>query len=112
MGNTAPLPATVQSAAIKVCRDALHWRDDLRAVFITAGVPAPLYQKYDDLGFSKAKLARAVFNELQERGEAGFVVQRKEILSANPSILEDLGRRLMNSGPLEVGETIGRRDEM
>lgn len=77
MGNTEPLPATVQSAAIKVCRDALHWRDDLRAVFITAGVPAPFYQKYDDLGFSKAKLARAVFNELQERGQAGFVVQRK-----------------------------------
>jgi hypothetical protein len=77
MGKTDPLPATVQSAAINVCRDALHWRDDLRAVFLTAGVPAPLYQKYDHLGFSKAKMARAVFNELQERGEAGFIVQRK-----------------------------------
>lgn len=77
MGKTTPLPATVQSAAIRVCRDALHWRDDLRAVLVTAGVPVPLYEKYDHLGFSKAKLARAVFNELQERGEAGFVVQRK-----------------------------------
>lgn len=77
MGKTAPLPATVQSAAIRVCRDALHWRDDLRAVLVTAGVPVPLYEKYDHLGFSKSKLARAVFNELQERGEAGFVVQRK-----------------------------------
>jgi hypothetical protein len=35
----------------------------------------------------------------------------KEILSANPSILEDLGRHLMDRGPLELGETIGRRDE-
>ena len=35
----------------------------------------------------------------------------KEILSANPSILEELGRHLMHSGPLELGETIGRRDE-
>jgi Restriction endonuclease len=77
MGKTTPLPVTVQSAAIRVCRDALHWRDDLRAVLVTAGVPVPLYEKYDHLGFSKAKLARAVFNELQERGEAGFIVQRK-----------------------------------
>ena len=42
-----------------------------------AGVPTPLYEKYDHLGFSKAKIARAIFNELQERGQAGFVVQRK-----------------------------------
>jgi hypothetical protein len=77
MGKIDPLPATVQTAAVSVCHDALHWRDDLRAVFLTAGVPAPIYDKYDHLGFSKAKLARAVFNELQERGEPGFVVQRK-----------------------------------
>jgi hypothetical protein len=35
----------------------------------------------------------------------------KEILSANPSILRDLGRHLMDCGPLELGETIGRRDK-
>lgn len=35
----------------------------------------------------------------------------KEILSANPSILEVLGRYLMDCGPLEVGDTIGRREE-
>jgi hypothetical protein len=35
----------------------------------------------------------------------------KEILSANPSILEDLGRHLMGCGPLELGETIGRHHE-
>jgi hypothetical protein len=77
MGKVDPLPATVQSAAVRVCRDALHWRGDLQAVFLAAGVPAPLYDKYDHLGFSKAKIARAVFNELQERGQPGFTVQRK-----------------------------------
>jgi hypothetical protein len=35
----------------------------------------------------------------------------KEILSANPSILEDLGRHLIDCGPLELGAAIGRRDE-
>lgn len=35
----------------------------------------------------------------------------KEILSANPSILEDLGRHLMERRPLELGEAIRRRDE-
>ena len=32
----------------------------------------------------------------------------KEILSANPSILEDLRRHLLDCGPLELGETICR----
>jgi hypothetical protein len=35
----------------------------------------------------------------------------KEILSANPSILGDLGRHLMDCGPLELVETIGMRDK-
>jgi hypothetical protein len=43
---------------------------------------------------------------LQQRTE-----RVKEILSANPSILEDLGRHLMDCGPLELGATIGRLDE-
>jgi hypothetical protein len=35
----------------------------------------------------------------------------REILSANPSILEDLGRHLMGRRPLELGEAVRRRDE-
>ncbi len=35
----------------------------------------------------------------------------REVLSANPSILEDLGRHLMGRRPLELGEAIRRRDE-
>ncbi len=35
MDQKGPLPTTVQSAAVRVCRDAIHWRDDLRA-----GAPA------------------------------------------------------------------------
>ena len=53
MSKIEPLPTTVQSAAVRACRDALHWRDDLRAVFLTAGVPRSLYDKYDDPTNSK-----------------------------------------------------------
>ena len=51
---------------------------------------------------------RQGFNELSPEQRTERV---KEILSANPSILEDLGRHLMDCGPLELSETIGRRDE-
>jgi hypothetical protein len=77
MTSTELLPPTVRSAAIKVCRDALHWRDDLRAVFLTAGVPPSFYDKDDNPANSKAKIARYVLSDLQDRGLSGFVIQRK-----------------------------------
>ena len=49
--------------------------------------------------------------EINELSPQQRIERVKEILSANPSILEDLGRHLMDRGPLELGETIGRRDE-
>ncbi len=79
MANVEPVPATAQLAAIRVCRDALHWRDDVRAIFVSAGVPRTLYDKYDDLGVSKAKIARYIFDDLQATGECGATTQRKII---------------------------------
>ncbi len=75
--NIEPVPVTVRAAAIRVCRDAFHWRDDVRAVFITAGVPTALYDKYDDPTNSKAKIARFLFDELQAIGQQGYAIQRK-----------------------------------
>ncbi|WP_435241206.1 hypothetical protein [Streptomyces cucumeris] len=71
------MSTSVTRAAIAVCRDALHWRDDLRAIFIAAGVSRQLYSRYDQLGMSKAKIARAIFDELHEQGAAGHTAQRK-----------------------------------
>ncbi|UGQ14287.1 hypothetical protein LO772_12250 [Yinghuangia sp. ASG 101] len=77
--NAGPLTTAVTRAAVAVCRDALHWRDDLKAIFLAGGVPRQLYERYDQLGFSKVKIARAIFDDLHEKGEAGFTVQRKII---------------------------------
>jgi hypothetical protein len=73
------VPEAVRSAVVQVCRDAFHWRDDVRALFLGAGVPPALYDRYDQPEFSKAKIARAVLNELQSRGATGGAVQRKII---------------------------------
>ncbi|MCL6302046.1 hypothetical protein [Streptomyces kronopolitis] len=73
------MSTSVIRAAIAVCRDALHWRDDLRAIFHTAGVPRQLYNRYDQPGISKAKISRAIFDELHEQGAAGHAIQRKII---------------------------------
>jgi hypothetical protein len=79
MANAEPVPVTTQLAAITVCRDAFHWRDDVRAIFMSAGVPRALYDKYNDLGVSKAKIARYILDDLQAAGEAGATTQRKVI---------------------------------
>lgn len=62
MSKIEPLPATVQSAAVRACRDALHWRDDLRAVFLTAGVPPSLYGSL--CIFMLKKIASSNFTEI------------------------------------------------
>ncbi len=79
MVNVEPVPIAAQLAAITVCRDAFHWRDDIRAIFVSAGVPRAVYDKYDDLGVSKAKIARYLFDDLQAAGESGVTTQRKII---------------------------------
>jgi hypothetical protein len=74
-----PVPSTVIRAAIAVCRDALHWRDDLRGVMLAAGVQRALYDRHAQPECSKARIARAVFDDLGERGAAGYALQAKII---------------------------------
>lgn len=79
MESKGRIAINVQLAAIAVCRDAFHWRDDLRAVFLNGGVPRALYDKYDHPDNSKPKIARFIFDELSALGEPGFQIQRKII---------------------------------
>jgi len=100
MSAVEPLPSTVQAAAIRACRDALHWRDDLRTLFLTAEVPRNLYDKHDLSINSKAKMARLVSSDLQERDQAGFEVQRR--------IVEDL-RRMSKPHPDAPDQAAGKK---
>jgi hypothetical protein len=74
-----PVSEGVRAAVVQVCRDAFYYRDDVRAVFIDAGCPETMYDKYDDPSNSKAKIARFVLNDLRGLGESGVTVQRKLI---------------------------------
>ncbi|WP_404869340.1 hypothetical protein ACI1MP_22400 [Kitasatospora griseola] len=78
-GNAGPLSTALARAVIAVCRDALHWRDDLRAIFLAAGVSRSHYERYDRPELSKAKIARALLDDLGEVGAAGYGVQRKVV---------------------------------
>ncbi len=71
-----PVPTSVQSEVVAVCRDSFHWRDDVKAVLLASGVPEALYNRYEAVG-GKAKIARGVLIELQGMGPAGWRVQRK-----------------------------------
>ncbi|MFD4906653.1 restriction endonuclease [Kitasatospora purpeofusca] len=78
-GSAGPLPTAIARAAIAVCRDALHWRDDLRAIFLAAGVQRSHYDRYDLPELSKAKIARAILDDLGTLGSTGHSAQRKVV---------------------------------
>jgi hypothetical protein len=71
------VPETVRRAVIEVCRDAFYYRDDVRSIFLDAGCPPAMYDRYDSPENSKAKIARAVLNDLRALGERGTAVQRR-----------------------------------
>ncbi len=77
LGAQRRVTETVRNAIIRVCRDAYHWKDDVRSLFIGCGVPESLYDRYDHHDFSKAKIARAVLNDLHAMGAAGIDIQCK-----------------------------------
>jgi Restriction endonuclease len=75
---TEPLNVDLREAVVGVCGTAFYWKDPLRAVFIRAGVPAAMFDRYTEL--SKFKIARSVLGDLDAQGERGRQVQRKLVV--------------------------------
>ncbi|MGQ0719901.1 MAG: hypothetical protein ACT4NP_21780 [Pseudonocardiales bacterium] len=70
-------PETVRQAVIQVCRHAFHWKSDVHSIFLDAGVPDAVYDRYDIEENSKARIARFVLNDLRELGAKGGAIERK-----------------------------------
>lgn len=71
------IPETVRQAVIQVCRNAVHWKSDMRSIFLDAGVPEAMYDRYDIEENPKARIARFVFSDLGELGARGITIERK-----------------------------------
>jgi len=69
------VPAEVQEAAIQVCGSAFYYRSRPKGIFLSAGVPASMYDRYDDPNRSKFLIARQIFADLDQRGEMGAAIQ-------------------------------------
>ncbi len=69
------VPAEVQEAAIQVCGSAFYYRSRPKGIFLSAGVPAPMYDRYDDPSRSKYLVARQIFADLDQNGEEGAAIQ-------------------------------------
>ena len=80
MSAAQPLSAAVRAEVLTVCRTAFYYRDDLKSLMLTAGVPAAVYNRYDHPEIAKVKIARSVLDELHELGSAGWAVQRKIVV--------------------------------
>jgi hypothetical protein len=70
-----PLPFEVREAVVSVCGKAFWLKDPLRAMFMSAGVPAALYDRFADE--SKYKITRHVIGELDGMGDQGWQIQRR-----------------------------------
>ena len=69
------LPFEIREAVVQVCGRTFWLKDPLRAFLLAAGVPSPLYERYEEE--SKYKIARHVLGELDGMGEDGRAIQRR-----------------------------------
>jgi hypothetical protein len=65
----------LDEAIIQACGTAFYYKSQVRALFLKAGVPPPMYDRHGDL--SKFQTARLVLGELDQLGESGRKVKRK-----------------------------------
>jgi hypothetical protein len=71
------VPETVRQAVIRVCRSAFHWKGDVKSIFLDAGVPEHVYDRYNLEENPKARIARLVLNDLRQLGVGGVAIERK-----------------------------------
>lgn len=74
-GRTQPLPYPVRRALIQACGKVFYYKGGLLELFVAAGVPAPMVQRYIDEGHVKFQVARYVLEDLDKRGAEGRRVQ-------------------------------------
>ncbi|GAF45498.1 hypothetical protein [Rhodococcus wratislaviensis] len=72
-----PLPVAVQTEVINAIRAAFYYRDDFKALMLTAGVPRGMYGRHDHPENSKTVMARRILDELHDLGPTGWTIQRK-----------------------------------
>lgn len=69
------LPYAVREAVVAVCGKSFWLKDPLKAFLATCGVPTDLFDRFYEE--SKFKIARHILSELDEKGEEGFMIQRR-----------------------------------
>jgi hypothetical protein len=70
------VPFEVVEAAVRVCGTAFHYKDQLKAMLIGAGVPEAVYRKWAVEGATKYAITRHVLNDLNSRPDGYAVVRR------------------------------------
>lgn len=60
---------------MQACGTVFWYKRPLKALFVRAGVPLPLVEKYESA--SKFVMTREILAELDARGDAGAQVQRQ-----------------------------------
>ncbi len=73
------VPSEIQKAAIDVCGSAFHYRSRVRGIFLSAGVPTAMYDRYDESSRSKYVIARQILGQLEQDGEQGAEIQLRII---------------------------------
>jgi hypothetical protein len=77
--NTQALTFAVRQALIQACGKVFYYKGGLLELFVSAGVPAPMVQRYVDEGLVKFRIARNVLEDLDSRGSSGHRVQQQVV---------------------------------
>jgi hypothetical protein len=71
------LSFAVRKALVQACGKVFYYKGGLLELFVSAGVPAPMVQRYIDEELVKFHIARNVLDELSARGPSGYRVQHQ-----------------------------------
>jgi len=69
------LPYELKEAVVSVCGQAFWYKAPIRSFFLSCGVPPAMYDRFAEE--SKYKIARHILEELEGKGEEGYLIQRK-----------------------------------
>jgi hypothetical protein len=75
--NAQALPFAVRRALVQACGRVFYYKGGLLELFVSAGVPAPMVQRYIDEELVKFQIARNVLDDLDTRGPSGHRIQNQ-----------------------------------
>jgi hypothetical protein len=102
---TEELSVELREAVVTACGTAFYYKAPLRSLFLAAGVPGPVFDRYHDE--SKYKIARNILGDLDVLGERGRAIKRRLVVE-----LAGMSEPMPDADPTEGRRALQRVREL